>query len=30
MAFAAPDARGTRREVVAEFTWVLLQRVSAR
>ncbi|PIM73171.1 hypothetical protein CTU88_05060 [Streptomyces sp. JV178] len=30
LAFAAPDARGTRREVVAEFTWGLLQRVSAQ
>ncbi|MFF7265266.1 hypothetical protein ACFZCL_33985 [Streptomyces sp. NPDC008159] len=30
LAFTAPDARGARREVVAEFTWGLLQRVSAR
>ncbi|MCL6732852.1 hypothetical protein [Streptomyces neyagawaensis] len=30
LAFTAPDARGARREVVAEFTWGLLQRVSAQ
>ena len=29
LAFVAPDARGVRREAVAEFTWGLLQRVSA-
>ncbi|MFE1247317.1 hypothetical protein [Streptomyces sp. NPDC058735] len=28
LAFTAPDARGVRREVVAEFTWGLLQRVA--
>ncbi|GAB2928508.1 hypothetical protein [Streptomyces heilongjiangensis] len=28
LAFVAPDARGRRREAVAEFTWGLLQRVS--
>lgn len=27
LAFTAPDARGVRREVVAEFTWGLLQRM---
>lgn len=27
LAFVAPDARGVRRECVAEFTWGLLQRV---
>ncbi|MEU3981617.1 hypothetical protein AB0F77_16195 [Streptomyces sp. NPDC026672] len=30
LAFTAPDARGVRREVVAEFTWGLLQRTAAR
>lgn len=28
LAFVAPDARGRRHEVVAEFTWGLLQRVA--
>jgi hypothetical protein len=28
LAFTAPDEAGTRREVVAEFTWGLLQRVA--
>ncbi|MER8221040.1 hypothetical protein ABTZ58_10675 [Streptomyces sp. NPDC094143] len=28
LAFTAPDARGVRREAVAEFTWGLLQRVA--
>lgn len=28
LAFTAPDAQGVRREVVAEFTWGLLQRVA--
>ncbi|MFI7410212.1 hypothetical protein ACIBU0_16260 [Streptomyces sp. NPDC049627] len=28
LAFAAPDGEGVRREVVAEFTWGLLQRVA--
>ncbi|MDT0465950.1 hypothetical protein [Streptomyces gibsoniae] len=28
LAFTAPDANGVRREVVAEFTWGLLQRVA--
>ncbi|MFE2043539.1 hypothetical protein ACFXAZ_21960 [Streptomyces sp. NPDC059477] len=28
LAFTAPDADGVRREVVAEFTWGLLQRVA--
>ncbi|WP_345621303.1 hypothetical protein [Streptomyces ziwulingensis] len=28
LAFAAPDAGGVRREVVAEFTWGLLQRTA--
>ncbi|MGW1162936.1 hypothetical protein ACWD5Q_01295 [Streptomyces sp. NPDC002513] len=28
LAFDAPDAQGTRRTVVAEFTWGLLQRVA--
>jgi hypothetical protein len=28
LAFTAPDEEGTRREVVAEFTWGLLQRVA--
>ncbi|MFE5815296.1 hypothetical protein ACFQ6S_18050 [Streptomyces sp. NPDC056479] len=28
LAFTAPDAEGVRREVVAEFTWGLLQRVA--
>lgn len=28
LAFTAPDARGVRREVVAEFTWGLLQRTA--
>ncbi|MEW2806809.1 hypothetical protein AB0929_06740 [Streptomyces massasporeus] len=28
LAFTAPDARGVRREAVAEFTWGLVQRVS--
>jgi hypothetical protein len=26
LSFTAPDGQGTRREVVAEFTWGLLQR----
>jgi hypothetical protein len=30
LAFTAPDAEGVRREVVAEFTWGLLQRLTAR
>ncbi|WLW55348.1 hypothetical protein [Streptomyces sp. YU58] len=30
LAFAAPDAEGVRRDVVAEFTWGLLQRVALR
>lgn len=30
LAFAAPDADGVRREVVAEFTWGLLQRIARR
>lgn len=30
LAFTAPDGRGVRREVVAEFTWGLLQRTAAR
>lgn len=30
LAFTAPDAEGVRREVVAEFTWGLLQRVARR
>ncbi|MGW6733051.1 hypothetical protein [Streptomyces sp. NPDC055013] len=30
LAFAAPDGEGVRREVVAEFTWGLLQRVAVR
>ncbi|MFF8353811.1 hypothetical protein ACF063_10200 [Streptomyces chartreusis] len=30
LAFAAPDEAGVRREVVAEFTWGLLQRVGVR
>ncbi|MGW4754637.1 hypothetical protein [Streptomyces chartreusis] len=30
LAFVAPDERGVRREVVAEFTWGLLQRVGVR
>ncbi|MBQ0830216.1 hypothetical protein [Streptomyces tagetis] len=29
LAFTAPDARGVRHEVVAEFTWGLLQRTLA-
>ncbi|MGW8060719.1 hypothetical protein ACVV2G_00210 [Streptomyces ziwulingensis] len=29
LAFTAPDARGRRYEVVAEFTWGLLQRTAA-
>ena len=28
LAFTAPDARGVRREAVAEFTWGLVQRVA--
>lgn len=28
LAFTAPDARGVRREAVAEFTWGLLQRTA--
>jgi hypothetical protein len=28
LTFTAPDARGVRREVVAEFTWGLLQRTA--
>jgi hypothetical protein len=28
LAFTAPDAQGVRREVVAEFTWGLLQRTA--
>ncbi|MFC7010621.1 hypothetical protein ACFQMH_02660 [Streptomyces viridiviolaceus] len=28
LAFTAPDARGVRREIVAEFTWGLLQRTA--
>ncbi|MGW5614153.1 hypothetical protein [Streptomyces sp. NPDC003877] len=28
LAFTAPDARGVRRDVVAEFTWGLLQRIA--
>ena len=28
LAFTAPDAAGVRREVVAEFTWGLLQRTA--
>ncbi|WP_324789832.1 hypothetical protein [Streptomyces sp. H51] len=28
LAFTAPDGRGARREVVAEFTWGLLQRTA--
>ncbi|MGV9244738.1 hypothetical protein [Streptomyces sp. NPDC003710] len=30
LAFTAPDAKGVPREVVAEFTWGLLQRVAVR
>ncbi|MCX5263293.1 hypothetical protein [Streptomyces sp. NBC_00199] len=30
LAFSAPDGRGARREVVAEFTWGLLQRTAVR
>ncbi|MFE4574865.1 hypothetical protein [Streptomyces chartreusis] len=30
LAFVAPDVGGVRREVVAEFTWGLLQRVGVR
>jgi hypothetical protein len=30
LAFTAPDARGARHEVVAEFTWGLLQRTAVR
>jgi hypothetical protein len=30
LAFTAPDAEGVRREVVAEFTWGLLQRLTVR
>ncbi|MET7688174.1 hypothetical protein ABZT06_09370 [Streptomyces sp. NPDC005483] len=30
LAFAAPDETGVRREVVAEFTWGLLQRLTVR
>lgn len=30
LSFAAPDAEGVRRDVVAEFTWGLLQRVAPR
>ncbi|MFE0251193.1 hypothetical protein [Streptomyces sp. NPDC059010] len=30
LAFTAPDGEGVRREVVAEFTWGLLQRVAVQ
>ncbi|MFD7135415.1 hypothetical protein [Streptomyces sp. NPDC059894] len=30
LAFTAPDRRGARREVAAEFTWGLLQRTAVR
>ncbi|MET9972498.1 hypothetical protein ABZZ80_43145, partial [Streptomyces sp. NPDC006356] len=30
LAFTVPDGEGVRREVVAEFTWGLLQRVAVR
>ncbi|MEU9169123.1 hypothetical protein AB0D34_15185 [Streptomyces sp. NPDC048420] len=30
LSFTAPDEQGVRREVVAEFTWGLLQRMSVR
>ncbi|MFF0083199.1 hypothetical protein ACFYR1_26300 [Streptomyces canus] len=30
LTFPAPDEKGVRREVVAEFTWGLLQRVAVR
>ncbi|MFF4028391.1 hypothetical protein ACFYZ2_01230 [Streptomyces sviceus] len=30
LAFTAPDEEGVRREVVAEFTWGLLQRLTVR
>ncbi|MFE1833481.1 hypothetical protein [Streptomyces sviceus] len=30
LAFTAPDEKGVRREVVAEFTWGLLQRLTVR
>lgn len=30
LAFTAPDGRGVRRQVVAEFTWGLLQRTAVR
>ncbi|WP_404828075.1 hypothetical protein [Streptomyces canus] len=30
LTFTAPDEKGVRREVVAEFTWGLLQRVALR
>ncbi|MFJ4618198.1 hypothetical protein [Streptomyces sp. NPDC088812] len=30
LAFTAPDRRGVRREVAAEFTWGLLQRTAVR
>ncbi|MFI6434320.1 hypothetical protein [Streptomyces sp. NPDC050759] len=30
LTFTAPDGKGVRREVVAEFTWGLLQRVAVR
>ncbi|WP_406176485.1 hypothetical protein [Streptomyces canus] len=30
LTFTAPDEKGVRREVVAEFTWGLLQRVAMR
>ncbi|MER5937113.1 hypothetical protein ABT121_07290 [Streptomyces sp. NPDC001928] len=30
LAFTAPDEQGVRREVVAEFSWGLLQRVAVR
>ncbi|MFE6621177.1 hypothetical protein [Streptomyces sp. NPDC057740] len=30
LAFTAPDGEGVRREVVAEFTWGLVQRVAVR
>jgi hypothetical protein len=30
LAFSAPDGRGSRREIVAEFTWGLLQRTTVR
>ncbi|WP_419248928.1 hypothetical protein [Streptomyces canus] len=30
LTFTAPDEKGVRREVVAEFTWGLLQRIAVR